>query len=54
MDRPDVMYVPADEEDYFIRTGTLPKALAAHMAEADLTGIHVPHRQQVVAIRMQK
>ena len=39
------MYVPQDEEDYFIRTGTLPKALAAHMADADLSGIRVPHRQ---------
>ena len=45
MTRPEVMYVPQDEEDYFMRTGKLPKALAAHMADADLTGMHVPHRQ---------
>ena len=25
--------------------GTLPKALAAHMAEADLNGVRVPVRQ---------
>ena len=45
---PPVMYVPADEEDYFIRTGTLPKALAAHSAQADLTGIRVPHRMMIL------
>ena len=39
------MYVPADEEDYYIRTGKLPKALAAHAAQADLNGVHVPQRQ---------
>ena len=39
------MYVPADEEDYLIQTGKLPKALAAHAADADLQGIRVPIRQ---------
>ena len=39
------MYVPADEEDYYIRTGKLPKALAAHSAQADLAGVCVPVRQ---------
>ena len=39
------MYVPHDEEDYFIQTGKLSKALAATSARADLTGIRVPHRQ---------
>ena len=43
-DKPPVMYVPADEEDYYMRTGTLPKALAANAAHADLSGIRVPHR----------
>ena len=36
---PPVMYVPQDEENYFIRTGKLPKALAANMANADLNGV---------------
>ena len=44
-DRPPVMYIPADEEDYYMRTGTLPKTLAANAAHADLTGICVPIRQ---------
>ena len=35
-------YVPQDEEDYFMQTGQLPKALAANMADADLEGIRVP------------
>ena len=39
------MYIPADEEDYFMQTGTLPKALAANAAYADLAGIRVPIRQ---------
>ena len=29
---PPVMYVPADEEDYYMRTGKLSKALAANAA----------------------
>ena len=37
--------MPADEEDYYIHTGKLLKALAATAAYADLTGIHVPIRQ---------
>ena len=45
-DAPPVMYVPADEEDYYMRTGNLPKALAATAANADLAGIRVPHRQE--------
>ena len=40
------MYIPADEEDYFIQTGKLPKALAANAARADLKGVRVPIRQQ--------
>ena len=36
---PPVMYVPQDEEDYYMQTGQLPKALAATSAQADLTGI---------------
>ena len=51
---PPVMYVPADEEDYYIRTGKLSKALAAHAADADLNGIRVPIRQDDVVIRMHK
>ena len=47
-------YVPQDEEDYFIQTGKLPKALAAHAANADLNGIRVPQRQDDVLIRMHK
>ena len=39
------MYIPADEEDYFIQTGKLSKTLAANVAQADLTGIRVPYRQ---------
>ena len=39
------MYVPADEEDYYMQTGKLPKALAANAARADLQGICVPIRQ---------
>ena len=42
---PPVMYIPQDEEDYYIRTGKLPKALAANSAQADLTGIRVPQRR---------
>ena len=34
-----VMHVFQDEEDYFMQTGTLPKTLAAHMAQADLAGV---------------
>ena len=37
LERPPVMYVPQDEEDYYMRTGKLPKALAASSANADLT-----------------
>ena len=48
------MYVPHDEEDYFIRTGKLPKALAATAANADLRGVRVPIRQDDVVIRMHK
>ena len=40
-----IMYAPQDEEGYYIHTGTLLKALAANAAQADLTGISVPHRQ---------
>ena len=39
------MYVPRDEEDYFMCTGKLSKALAAHVADADLNGVRVPIRQ---------
>ena len=39
------MYVPADNIDYYMQTGKLPKALAAHAADADLNGICVPQRQ---------
>ena len=42
---PPVMYVPQDEEDYYMQTGKLPKALAAHAAQADLNGVRVPTRQ---------
>ena len=39
------MYVPADDIDYYMKTGKLPKALAANAADADLNGICVPQRQ---------
>ena len=39
-------YVPHDEEDYFIQTGKLPKALAVTVANVDLKGVRVPIRQQ--------
>ena len=45
MHAPPVMYISQDEEDYYIRTGKLPKALAANSVQADLTGIHVPQRK---------
>ena len=48
------MYIPADEIDYFICTGKLPKALAANAAYADLHDIRVPTRQKMVVIRMHK
>ena len=38
-------YVPHDEEDYYMQTGKLPKALTANAANADLNGVHVPVRQ---------
>ena len=39
------MYVPRDDVDYYMQTGTLPKTLAANAAYADLQGIRVPTRQ---------
>ena len=45
LEAPPVMYVPADEEDYYMLTEKLPKALAAHSAEAYLKGVRVPVRQ---------
>ena len=46
MKEPPVWYVPRDDIDYYMQTGKLPKALAAHAAEADLNGVRVPIRQQ--------
>ena len=45
MHAPPVMYISQDEEDYYMQTGKLPKALAAHAAEADLNRVRVPVRQ---------
>ena len=42
---PPAWYASQDEEDYFIQTGTLPKALAATSANVDLNGVRVPVRQ---------
>ena len=42
---PPVWYVPRDDIDYYMQTGTLPKTLAANAAYADLQGVRVPQRQ---------
>ena len=47
------MYVPADEEDYLIQTGKLPKALAANSAHADLK-VYVFLKDRMVLIWMHK
>ena len=54
LNAPPVMYVTQDEEDYFIHTGKLSKALAANAIRVDLNGICVPIRQDDVVIRMQQ
>ena len=45
MKEPSTWHVPRDDIDYYMQTGKLPKALAAHAADADLKGISVPKRQ---------
>ena len=54
MKEPPAWYVTQDEEDYYMHTGKLSKALAANAANADLNGIRVPVDKMMVVIRKQK
>ena len=52
--RSSVMYIPQDEEDYYMHTGKLPKALAAASANVDLNGVRVPQRRNDDTYKMHK